>query len=400
MESKRGISKAKLLLLGFTPLFALAAVVGLFFIAGSTILAPVTTSVLPVEDINFERVILREGLVVVTVVNTGPTNVTIAQVLVNDAIWDAEIRPSQTLPRLGSVTITIPYHWVEGEPIEVTVITSNGFLFKGGVEAATFSPSFSLGQIAAFASIGVYVGIIPVFIGLAWLPFLSHLRDKWYNFLLSVTAGLLVFLAVDAFGEALELVRGTPSVFQGLALVIATVTVTFLALEAVGERSLRRWGQGHGSRAAPMVLAYLVALGIGIHNLGEGLLIGAAYSLGEVALGAFLILGFTIHNATEGFAIVAPIASGLPKSRRLLELGLLAGGPTIFGALIGGYAYSNLWALVFLAVGVGAILQVVYEVVEYMAEGRAAFGVLSEGTNLAGLAVGFAIAYGTALLVP
>jgi zinc transporter ZupT len=399
-ESALANPRYRLIVLGVIPLLLLAVVLALFVVGGSVMLSPLTSSVPPIESVSIDRVVLREEMIIVTALNSGPTEVTISQVLVNDAIWDATVYPNRTIPRLGTVTITIPYHWVEGEPVEVALITSNGFVFHGGVEAATLTPEFSLPQVGALASIGVYVGIIPVFIGLAWLPFLRYVREKWYSLLLSLTAGLLVFLAVDAFGEAIELTAKTPGPFQGLALVVVTTTLTFLVLEMVGGRSIHQVTSVRGRAATVLVLAYLVALGIGLHNLGEGLLIGAAYALGEVALGAFLILGFTIHNATEGFAIVAPISSGRTQVRHVIAMGLIAGAPTIFGAWIGGFVFSNLWALVFLAIGVGAIVQVVYEVVSYMAEGASIVRVLSRGTNLLGLILGFALAYATALLIP
>lgn len=398
-SSQRKTAKGKLLLLGLAPLALLGVVVAFFFVGGTIILSPLTTYSAPIENVSIERVILRDGQIVVTVINTGPSEVAIAQVLVNDAIWDATISPSGTLTRLGRATIVIPYHWVEGEPVEVKLVTANGFVFAGGVEAATFSPRFTLDQVAALILIGVYVGIIPVFLGLGWVPFINRVSDKWYNFLLSLTAGLLIFLAVDAWGETVELAGRTPATFQGLVIAVIIVSVTFLALESLGERGLTKREGATGTKPSLLALAYLVALGIGLHNMGEGLVIGAAYALGEVALGAFLILGFTIHNATEGFAIAAPLASQRARIGHLLRLGLLAGAPTIVGSLIGGFVYSDLWGLVFLAIGIGAILQVLYQLVSYLAEKTSVVQTLSNPTNLAGLVAGFSLAYLTALTV-
>jgi zinc transporter ZupT len=392
-------TKARLLLLGLAPLAILGVVVAFFFVGGSIILSPLTTYNAPIESVSIDRVILHDGQIVLTVINTGPTEVTVAQVLVNDAIWDANISPSRTLSRLARATILIPYQWVEGEPIEVKLVTSNGFVFAGGVEAATFSPRLSPDQAAALALIGLYVGIIPVFLGLGWLPFINRVSDRWYNFLLSLTAGLLIFLAVDAWGETIELAGRTPATFQGLVIAVVTVSVTFLALESLGERALTKRVGAAGTKPSLLGLAYLVSLGIGLHNMGEGLLIGAAYGLGEVALGTFLILGFTIHNATEGFAIAAPLGSRRARLTDLIRLGLIAGAPTIAGSLIGGFVYSDLWGLVFLAVGIGAILQVLYELAAYITGGRSVLQALSELPNLAGLVVGFGLAYLTALMV-
>lgn len=400
MQSRdaRRVHRGRLIALGIAPLVALAIILVAFLVGGSTILAPLGVSNIPVEKIDIERIQLEQGRILAYAVNSGPREVTIAQVFVNEAMWYAEVTPSSTVPRLGRITLSIPYHWVEAEPIEIAIVTSNGFVFSRSVEAAVQSPVPSLWQVWAFAALGAYVGIIPVFLGLAWLPFLSQLKIRWYNFLLSLTAGILVFLAVDALSEAFELSGRVPGPFQGIALVAIGLVGSFLVLEMVSERMVNSRSSKNRARMT-LTLAYMIALGIGLHNLGEGLLIGAAYALGEVALGSFLILGFTIHNTTEGVAIAAPLAGKTPARNHFVFIGLLAGAPTILGTWIGGFTYSDTWALVFLAVGVGAILQVVYKIVSYMAEGKGLVKVLSERTNLAGLLLGITIMYVTALLV-
>ena len=392
------MTRGKLLALGIAPLVILAVIIAAFLAAGPSVISSLGVSNIPIENIAIERITLGQTHIVVYAVNTGPRDVNIAQVFVNDAIWAAEIAPSATVPRLGRVTINIPYHWVEGEPVEVSLVTSNGFVFSRGIEAATLSPVPTFSQVWTFAALGTFVGIIPVFLGLAWLPFLAKLKAQWYNFLLSLTAGLLLFLAVDTLSEAFELSARVPGSFQGIALLLVGVVASFFGLEMLGERGLA--SKSTKNRPAPMLrLAYLIALGIGLHNLGEGLLIGAAYAIGKVALGSFLILGFTIHNTTEGFAIAAPVAAKVPSKGHLLRLGMIAGAPTILGTWVGGFTYSDVWAIVFLAIGVGAILQVLYEIVSYMTEGRSVVRVLSERMNLAGILLGLMIMYATALLV-
>jgi zinc transporter ZupT len=158
----------------------------------------------------------------------------------------------------------------------------------------------------------------------------------------------------------------------------------------------RRFSQ-RDDTARHLGLALLIAVGIGLHNLGEGLAIGAAYSLGKVALGTFLVLGFTIHNTTEGLAIVTPIARERPGLATLALLGTVAGAPTILGALIGGLSYSPVLATLFLAVGAGAIFQVVYELVKMTV--RQAGDELVTAMNLAGFVAGLLIMYVTGLFV-
>jgi zinc transporter ZupT len=106
----------------------------------------------------------------------------------------------------------------------------------------------------------------------------------------------------------------------------------------------------------------MIAVGIGLHNLGEGLAIGAAYNVGEIALGAFLVVGFIIQNITEGLGIIAPVLRDRPGIGNLALLGLLGGGPAILGTWIGGFSPSPTLAVLFLAVGTGAIFEVVYEI--------------------------------------
>jgi len=392
------MSRKGQVILGLAPLAALILVIAAFLFAGPYLTSPLSTYNIPIERIDIERIVLDDHRIIVYAVNSGPAEVTIAQVFVNEAIWHGDFSPNATTGRLGRVTVTIPYEWVEGEPVEISLVTSNGFVFSRSIDAAVLSPKTSAGQFLSFTAIGTYVGIIPVFLGLAWLPFLARLKMGWYNFLLSLTTGLLLFLAVDAMNEAFELSNRVPGPFQGIPLLILGLVVSFFGLEMISERALSS-NSSKGAVKKALLLAYLIALGIGLHNLGEGLLIGAAYALGELALGMFLILGFTIHNTTEGVAIAAPMAGRTPTSKHLIWLGLIAGAPTILGTWIGGFTYSDVWALLFLAVGVGAILQVVYKIMIFMANGEGLVKVLSDSRNFSGFQLGFLIMYATALLL-
>ncbi|MDQ7842547.1 MAG: metal transporter [Armatimonadota bacterium] len=345
----------------------------------------------PVEELTVARVALSPGQMVVHVTNGGPQPVTIAQVLVDGAYWQFTIVPGATVPRLGRATITLAYPWVEGEAHHLKLLTSTGVAFEHTVEVATASPRVDPRYLLTFTLLGVYVGVIPVFLGLLWLPFIRDLDQRWVSFFLALTAGLLLFLGVDALEDALEAAGGLPPAFQGPALVLLGILAAALFLVWVS----RRLVQAEGVRRR-FALALLVALGIGLHNLGEGLAIGAAYSLGKVALGTFLVIGFAVHNTTEGLAIVAPIARDHVTLGRLTGLGALAGLPTILGTWVGGLSYSPVLAVLFLALGAGAIFQVVYEIVRMMvAEGRRpAFGY-----QLAGFGAGLLVMYLTGLFV-
>src|SRR3972149_6386808 len=398
LEIKRGDLFRSKLTLVITALIPIAILIGMiywFATKGPSLIEP---PVVPVEKLDFERVILHPEEIIAYVRNTGPTEVTIAQVTVNEALWEASIHPSNVIPRLGRATITIPFHWVEGEPYEIMAITSTGIKFTDGVEIATETPRPGWRYFGIFAMLGVYVGVIPVYLGFLWFPFLRRVSKKWMNFFLSLTAGLLIFLGADALHEAFEVAERTPGVFQGVALITIGTLLSFLILVIVGKRTIGSPSTQKSDLYMRLALAYMIAAGIGLHNLGEGLAIGSAYVLGEVALGAFLVIGFAIHNITEGFGIVAPVASGeKPRNIHFLILGLLAGVPAIFGTWIGGFIYSDIWATLFFAIGAGAIFQVVYEIIKLMSrESEAGIGNL---TNFTGLVVGLLIMYITGLFV-
>ena len=347
----------------------------------------------PVEELSIQRVALpAPGLMRIIVVNGGPEPVTIAQVTVDDASWRHTIDGSRTVERLQRRTIDVPYPWVEGEPHIVKVVTSTGLTFESEIAVATQTPTADARYISTFAVLGIYVGVIPVLLGLLWLPFLRSIDRKWVDFFLSLTIGLLVFLAVDAIAEALEVSTRVAGAYQGLSLVLFGLLGTPLAIAALGE-----WRKRRQRNVSLLYVSALIALAIGLHNLGEGLAIGAAYATGEIPLGTFLVLGFLLHNTTEGLGIVAPIAKQQTRTRDLVLLGLLAGVPTIFGAWLGGFTYSPLWITLFFAIGAGAIIQVVLELWRLFA--RREEGRLTTPLNAVGVLAGLAIMYVTGLLV-
>lgn len=347
----------------------------------------------PIPELAFERVAFAPGEVTVSVRNTGPEALEVAQVLVDDAYRLFRAEPGSRLERLDSARLRIPYPWIAGEPLGITVIDSTGATFTHEVEAAAETPVAGGRTVAGYVVLGTYVGVIPVFLGLLFLPALARLGRRGLRFLLGLTGGLLVFLAVDALGESLELASEVAPVLQGPAVVFAGAVGTFAGLAFLGRRR-RRATLGSEGSASPLALAYLVAFGIGLHNFGEGLAVGSAQARGEIALGTALVVGFALHNITEGIAIAAPTMMRLPGWRHLLALGAVAGLPTITGTLLGGLAYSALLGTLFLAVGVGAIAEVVDELGRYARRRSVAPGAL-----LAGAAAGFALMYGTALMI-
>lgn len=373
------------------PLLLLIALVAAFLLLEP--LSFFTGAFPPLEELSVQRVTFPEsGRIQLEVINGGPDPVSIAQVLVDDAYWQFSISPDANLERLERATIDIPYPWVNGEPLPITLITATGVTFETEVEVAVRSPDTGTSTLVAYALLGIYVGVVPVALGMLWYPFLRRMERKWLNAILALTVGLLIFLFVDTLLEALELAAVVPGVFQGTPLVLLTTLLTLGILLAIGQRRGQR---------SPLGIATLIALGIGLHNLGEGLAIGAAFATGAAALGSFLVIGFTLHNITEGIGIVAPLAKGeRPRLLTFLLLALLAGGPAILGTWIGGLAFSPFWAALFLSIGAGAILQVIWEVGKLLLQDaqRQSQPALN-WLNFAGLTAGILIMYFTAFLV-
>lgn len=393
---------------GLIPLIALGLM--LVWLAVGNPLAMFRTELPPIENLSFERIAVTRTGFEAHLVNGGPDPVTIAQVMVDDAFWQFEVQPSATLPRLGRAVLKVPYPWVQAEPNVLRIVTSTGVTFDGQVAIATPTPRPGLAQFGAYGLLGIYVGIIPVALGLMWYPVMKRMGRKWLGAVLALTLGLLVFLLIDTLLEAFEVAGTLPGAFQGIPLVLFAALLTWLALLALGS-SGRYGARPQSSARRGLYLASMIAFSIGLHNLGEGLAIGAAFALGEAALGSFLVIGFTLHNITEGVGIAAPLVSGSKKDEgataprgpsflAFLALALLAGAPAIVGTWIGGFAYSPLLASVFLGMGVGAIWQVLVEVTRLL-KGYADRddASLFSWVNVGGFLAGLAIMYSTALLV-
>ena len=342
----------------------------------------------PVEEIAVERTVLHPGEIELTLRNDGPDAVRIVQAIVNDGFAAFE-QDDDELGRLDQSKVTIDYPWIEGEAYEVALLTSTGGTVTASVEVAAETPEADAGFYGLMGLIGLYVGIIPVAIGMLWLPWMRRLDKRWLQFLLALTIGLLVFLGIDAALEGLELGASGAESLGGGALMWLGAAVAYLALAGVDAALERRGGGGER-------VALLVAIGIGLHNLGEGLVIGSAYAVGSLALGAALVIGFAIHNTTEGLAIVAPVAEGQPRVRQLALLGLIAGAPAILGAWIGASAFDASLAAFMFGLGVGAIARVVVQIAPQV---RDRGGRLLHPLAAGGLVTGLALMYATGLLI-
>jgi zinc transporter ZupT len=385
--------------LGLIPLLLIVAAIGGFALLGGPGLGERTGP--PVEEVAVERTVLRPGEIELALRNDGPDAVEVAQVAVNDAYAPFATDGGREIGRLGSTTLSVSYPWIEGEAIEIFVLTSAGGTVEASIPVAAETPESNVDFFALMALLGIYVGVIPVSLGMLWLPFLRRLGPSWMGALIAFTVGLLAFLAIDAGLEGLELAAEAPAAFGGAALVLAGGLVAYLALAGVdahlSERS-RRAQRAGAVAAGGTYLALLVAIGIGLHNLAEGLAIGSAYASGALALGAFLVVGFAIHNTTEGLAIVAPLRDddARPSLGRLLGFGLIAGAPAVLGAWIGAAAFDpSLVALLF-GVGVGAIARVIVQIAPVMRDEE---GRLLYPATVIGILAGIAVMYLTGLLV-
>jgi ZIP family zinc transporter len=360
----------------------------------------------PVERLTIDRATLAADGIHLSVMNDGPDPVTIAQVTVDDAYW-AFTTEKKTLSHLGRTAVHVPYPWVAGEAHMVKILTSTGTPFEHEIPVAVETPKATAGHLAAFALIGLYVGVLPVALGLCWFPVLARLNRPGLDLLLAVTIGLLAFLFVDAVHEGFEGASELAGAFQGTALFVGAAATAYLGLEVTGQwlREVRA-RKKTAAPSAGSVLALLIAIGIGLHNFGEGLAIGAAFALGQAALGTLLIVGFTLHNTTEGLAILAPIAKERPSLALLVKLGLIGGVPTIAGAWLGGFVYSRVAAVMCLGLGAGAIAQVIHQLSGQVGSASTALGAgqpaaarFATAPVMLGLMAGFAVMYATGMLV-
>ncbi|MER2086871.1 ZIP family metal transporter [Rhodococcus sp. (in: high G+C Gram-positive bacteria)] len=350
----------------------------------------------PIENISVERTALEPGRITLTLRNTGPDAVTVAQVAVNDTFVDL-VGAADPIGRLESQTITLDYPWITGQPYLVSMLTSTGLVIEHEIPAAVATPAPGVAFFGLMALLGTYVGIIPVLLGMLLLPVMRRAGTRAVRFVLAVTVGLLAFLIFDGTSEGFKLAAASSGAFGGGTLVVLGAVIAFLTLTCI-DRYLRGKRRRAGTTgASELSLALMISIGIGLHNLGEGLAIGSAYAVGELALGAFLVIGFTLHNTTEGLAIIAPLARRRTPLLTLLGLGLIAGAPAILGAVIGAGVDNREVSALLLGVGVGAIIQVIIQIAPSLrTQGRSDLDPLV----LVGVGVGILLMFLTGLVVP
>ena len=350
----------------------------------------------PVEELHVQRTVLDEDGIHLHIINGAPEPVRLAQVMIDEAYWSFDISPDADLDRMETAVVNIPYMWVQGELHEIRLVTSTGMTFDHTIEVAVETPEPDAKRWLYLGLLGAFIGIIPIALGLMWFPFMHQLSHRAMDFILALTVGLLVYLWFDTVAEGIEIAHEVPGILNALPLLFVLLIVSFLGLQVIGRRSGETDRSTEKSR---MWIAMVIAVGIGLHNLGEGLLVGSAISAGEAALGSFLIVGFVLHNVTEGIGIAAPVAGDKPGFGRFVWFTLIAGAPAMVGMWIGAFTYTAFIAVIFFAIGAGAILQVIVEVsllLKRRAErdGRTPYNWAAAG----GLMAGIAVMYATALL--
>lgn len=373
-------------------LLPLAAMLGAFiWIASLDPLRSFNNGAPPIEALTVERTILDESGIGLLVRAGGSEAMVIAQVAVDDAFWTFTQDPPGPIARGQAVWVQLPYPWVLGEAHLVNMLSNTGTAFEHEIAVAVPTPKATGGQLGLQALVGAIVGLLPVALGLMFYPAMRGVGRAGMNFLLALTVGLLAFLLIDMISAALKLAADAAALFQGSAMVWLTGLASFLLLMAIG-----RW------RGTPegLALAFYIALGIGLHNFGEGLAIGGAFAAGSAGLGTFLVLGFALHNVTEGIGIAAPMLRVRPPLWTFAALTLLAGGPAVLGMWAGSLAYAPQWSALALAVGAGAILQVMVEVTAYlMRQNSDRQSALFSPAVLGGFLAGLAFMYATAALI-
>jgi len=392
LELKPTSSKIKIITSGLIPFIFLLIMIAYIFGPGSDLLE----FGIPLPEITIEKIDFKNSEIQVIVRNTGPVPVEVVMADVNDRIQPAAIEPDRFLERYESALVRIPFEWNEGEPYKIGITTEEGIRFEKEIESAApaLIPDFEF--TIFFAIIGTYVGVIPIMIGLLWMPFIRKISKNKYCFFMALTCGLLLFLGIDAIEESFEIASDHLSnSFNSPLLIITTTILSFLGLYYAAEKLTSKADALKISK--PIAIGLMISIGIGLHNFGEGLAIGASIGLGSIAFSTFLIVGFTLHNTTEGLAIAAPLSRERKIVGKLVAFGLLAGVPAIFGSWVGGFAFSPIFAVIFLSIGAGAIFQVIVVILKWIhLDGK---NNLTSGFVIAGFSTGMLIMYFTSIVI-
>ena len=384
-------SKPKIAISAIAPIVLLAILIAFLLGPASTFLQ--FGIVLP--DISIEKVEFTENEIRATVRNTGPIDVNVVVADVNDRIQPAAIEPDSHLKRFETGLVRIPYDWNEGQPYTIGITIDDGTRFEKQIDAASASLEPNAELFGFLGIIGLLIGVVPIMIGLLWYPFIKKLGKNAFNFFLSFTIGLLLFLGLDAIEEAFEISNDhLAPIFNGELLIATVVILSFLGLYGIGNLLIKRTEFSKLSKG--LAISLMVAIGIGLHNLGEGLAVGAAIALGQVALSTFLIIGFAIHNTTEGLAIAAPLARTKSFVGKMIGFGMIAGVPAIFGTWIGGFSFSPFFTIIFLSIGAGAIFQVVLSIFQFIKDESDSFSNIS---IISGIGAGLTLMYLTSIFI-
>ena len=188
MENKT-TSKVPTIVQALIPLIALGLMLSVF--AFGNPLAMFRPEAPLEESLHFEQVKVTDDGFTMDLVNDGAAPVTVSQVSVDDAYWEYTITPSNEIPRYGRATVTIDYHWVKADPSEIVVITSTGLIFNHSIDLNIPAPTPGLNEFLAYGLLGVYVGIIPVLLGMLWFPAMRRMGRP------EDIAAAVIFLASD-----------------------------------------------------------------------------------------------------------------------------------------------------------------------------------------------------------
>ena len=370
------------------PLAVLAGIVALLLLTRP--LDELTASAPPVEELSIETVRLAPGLISLSVRGDGSEPLQIAQIQVDGAYRQFTQDPPGRIARLRTARVDIPYPWVDGEAHHIALLTGTGAVFEHEIEVARETPRADRPTLFMLAFVGLLLGVAPVATGLLAYPGLRTLGPGAIRFVLALTVGLLAYLFIDTLAEGLEVAGAAMERLRAQSLVLVAALITAGLLLGLGRRS--------GRAPEGIALAFFIALGIGLHNLGEGLVVGAAIAAGEAALATFLVVGFTIHNVSEGFGIATPLIGRRPSLAAFAALAALAGLPAVAGVWLGAQAVSPFWTALCFGIGAGAILQVIVEVAGLIMR-RDGHGALASAPSLGGFVAGLGVMYATALFV-